>query len=154
ACDCNSPPTKKPPHKHHGSKHGKSPPALSPPSQTPPTTPTTPSVPTPTVPTPTVPTVPTSPSPPSAGGRKTCPVDIIKLNVCSPLLGSILGNPLQSNCCALLGLIGVDIDICLCLAIDANVLGLINIHIPKLDIVAKIATSCGHTLPPDFTCPS
>ncbi|KAH7295231.1 hypothetical protein KP509_27G038500 [Ceratopteris richardii] len=86
------------------------------------------------------------------GGTRTCPVNIISLNVCSPLLGGILGAP-QGDCCALLGLLGLDLEVCLCLAIEANVLGLINIDIPKLDIVARIVTACGRTLPPNFTCP-
>ncbi|KAH7295225.1 hypothetical protein KP509_27G037900 [Ceratopteris richardii] len=86
------------------------------------------------------------------GGARTCPVNVISLNVCSPLLGGLLGTP-QGNCCGLLGLIGLDVDVCLCLAVEANVLGIINIDIPKLDIVARILTACGRTLPPNFTCP-
>ncbi|KAH7295233.1 hypothetical protein KP509_27G038700 [Ceratopteris richardii] len=88
----------------------------------------------------------------AGGGTTACPVNIIKLNVCSPLLGGILGSP-QADCCALLGLIGLDVEVCLCLAIEANVLGLINIDIPKLDIVARIMTACGQTLQSNFTCP-
>ena len=83
----------------------------------------------------------------------TCPVDVVKLGVCSPLLG-ILGIP-SSSCCALLGVLGVDIDMCLCLALDKNVLGLVDIHIPHLDLIDSILTSCDlpHT-PSNFTCPN
>ncbi|KAH7295224.1 hypothetical protein KP509_27G037800 [Ceratopteris richardii] len=93
-------------------------------------------------------------SPAGGGGGATCPVSIVKLNVCSPLLGGILGSPVGSDCCALLGLLGVDVDICLCLALEANVLGIIDINIPRLDIIAKIVTACGRTLPPNFRCPA
>ncbi|KAH7365965.1 hypothetical protein KP509_18G056700 [Ceratopteris richardii] len=88
----------------------------------------------------------------AGGGTRTCPANIISLNVCSPLLGGILGAP-QGDCCAVLGILGLDHEICLCLAIEANVLGNINIDIPKLDIVARSVTACGRTLPPNFTCP-
>ncbi|KAH7295227.1 hypothetical protein KP509_27G038100 [Ceratopteris richardii] len=87
------------------------------------------------------------------GGVRTCPVDIIQLHVCSPLLTGLLGTPAQTDCCALLGVVGLELDICLRTAIDAKVFGVIDLHIPKLDIIAKIATVCGRTLPPNFTCP-
>ncbi|KAH7307881.1 hypothetical protein KP509_22G081100 [Ceratopteris richardii] len=96
-----------------------------------------------------------TPTTPSSGGSGsgTCPVDIVKLNVCLPILNGLLGTPLHSNCCALLGIIGLDIELCLCAAIDADVLGLVHVHIPKLDIVATIMTACGCTIPPNLTCP-
>ncbi|KAH7296859.1 hypothetical protein KP509_26G041500 [Ceratopteris richardii] len=126
---------------------------LNPPTSPPPQPPVVPvTKPPPTTPTPTVPYPPatTTPTRPSGG---TCPVGIVKLNVCIPILGGILGNPMQSNCCALLGLIGVDVEVCLCAAINANILGIININIPKIDIIATIVTTCGRKLPPDFSCP-
>ena len=87
------------------------------------------------------------------GSKGTCPVDVVKLGVCSPLLG-ILGIP-SSSCCALLGVLGVDANICLCLALDKNVLGLIDIHIPHLDLIASILTSCDLPHPPsNFSCPN
>ena len=79
---------------------------------------------------------------------RTCPVNIVKVGVCSPLLGGV-----GPDCCPLLGLLGVDIEICLCLALDVNVLGIVDINIPKLDIVASIMTSCGYTPTPNFVCP-
>ena len=87
------------------------------------------------------------------GSKGTCPVDVVQLGVCSPLL-AILGIP-SPSCCALLGVLGVDVDICLCLALDKNVLGLIDIHIPHLDLIASIITSCNlpHP-PPNFSCPN
>ncbi|KAH7295234.1 hypothetical protein KP509_27G038800 [Ceratopteris richardii] len=72
----------------------------------------------------------------AGGGTTTCPLNIIKLNVCSTTTAVL-----------------VDVEVCLCLAIDAKVLGISNIDIPKLDIVARIMTACGQTLPPNFTCP-
>ena len=86
----------------------------------------------------------------NGGGARTCPVNIVSIGVCSPLLsGSI-----APQCCPLLGLLGVDIEVCLCLALDVNVLGIVNIHVPKLDIIASIMTTCGFPHPtPNFICP-
>ena len=92
---------------------------------------------------------------PRSVGRKTCSLeDVLKVGVCGPLLGGYEVAPsVGGTCCPILGLIGADIELCLCLAVDINVLGLINVHIPKLDIVATILTTCGYTLPPEFICP-
>ncbi|KAH7295232.1 hypothetical protein KP509_27G038600 [Ceratopteris richardii] len=87
----------------------------------------------------------------SRSGTTTWLVNIIELSVCSPLLGGILGVP-HGDCCALLDLIGLDVEICLCLTIEANVLGIINIDIPTLDIVARIMTACVQILPSNLTC--
>ncbi|KAH7295226.1 hypothetical protein KP509_27G038000 [Ceratopteris richardii] len=89
-----------------------------------------------------------------SSGLRNCPVDIVKLHVGSPLLSGLLGTPMQSDCSALLGVIGVDLEICLCAAINANVPGVFNVHTPKLDIAARIASSqlCGHAFQPSFTC--
>ena len=84
-----------------------------------------------------------SPSP------RACPIDTVKVGVCSPLLGGGVG----PDCCPLLGLLGVDIEVCLCWAVDLNVLGLIDANIPKLDLIASIMTACGHSPTPSFSCP-
>ena len=91
---------------------------------------------------------------PDGNGRheipKTCPINIVNIGVCSPLLGGGISH----ECCPLLGLLGVDIEICLCLALDVNVLGIIDINVPKLDIIANIMTTCGFSRPlPNFICP-
>lgn len=52
----------------------------------------------------------------------------------------------------LLGLIGLDIEVCLCAAIDANVLGIISVH-AKIDVIATILTTCGKKVPPNLSCP-
>ncbi|KAH7352317.1 hypothetical protein KP509_19G039500 [Ceratopteris richardii] len=88
-----------------------------------------------------------------SGGAASCPIDINKLEVCSSLLTGLVTSPLQSNCCALLGTVGLDVDLCLCAAIDANVLGLIDVRIPRLYIIAKIVTACGQSVQGNFSCP-
>ena len=64
---------------------------------------------------------------PDDNGRReipnTCPINVVNIGVCSPWLGGGISH----ECCPLLGLLGVDIEICLCLALDVNVLGIIDV---------------------------
>jgi hypothetical protein len=78
-------------------------------------------------------------------------MDVVRIGVCSALLIA----DAAPDCCPLLGgLLGVEIDACLCLALDLNILGVLDINIPKLDIIASIMTSCGLPGPaPGFVCP-
>ena len=73
----------------------------------------------------------------------------MRIGVCSALL--IAAD--APDCCPLLGHLGMDIDSCLCLALDVNVLGVLDINIPKLDIIATIMTTCGYDPTPNFVCP-
>jgi hypothetical protein len=88
--------------------------------------------------------------PTSRRTTNTCPIDTVKVAVCSPLLGGAVG----PDCCPLLGILGLDIEVCLCWAVDLDVLGLVDANVAKLDIVAAIMTACGHPPPPpSFSCP-
>ncbi|KAL3746552.1 hypothetical protein ACJRO7_015504 [Eucalyptus globulus] len=91
-----------------------------------------------------------SPSPPPAA----CPRDTLKLGACVDLLGGVVsvvvGTPASSPCCALLeGLADLDVALCLCTAIKANVLG-INLNIPIA--LSAIVSACGKSIPPGFKC--
>ncbi|KAJ6295444.1 hypothetical protein OIU76_027473 [Salix suchowensis] len=68
------------------------------------------------------------PTPPAS-----CPRDTLKLGACADILGLVnvaVGTPPYTKCCPLLGgLADLDVALCLCTAIKANVLG-INLNIP------------------------
>ncbi|KAF8379252.1 hypothetical protein HHK36_028684 [Tetracentron sinense] len=91
-------------------------------------------------------------SPPASGG--SCPRDALKLGVCANLLNGLIGanisNPQNLPCCTLLGgLVDLDVSICLCTALKANILG-INLNIPiSLSLIINI---CEKKLPSDFQC--
>ncbi|BFG31437.1 hypothetical protein CerSpe_177110 [Prunus speciosa] len=85
---------------------------------------------------------------------KSCPRDALKLGVCANLLkgavGAIIGNPPDTPCCALLeGLLDLEVAVCLCTAIKANILG-INLNIPIS--LSLVIDGCAKTFPPDFQC--
>ncbi|CAM0871198.1 unnamed protein product [Alopecurus aequalis] len=87
-----------------------------------------------------------APAPSSTGG--TCPIDPLKLRVCVNVLNVVR---LNQQCCPLLaGLADLDAAVCLCNAIKANVLGIVNVDLP-LDLVLLV---CAKTMPPGFTCPA
>ncbi|KAK1408387.1 hypothetical protein QVD17_40119 [Tagetes erecta] len=83
----------------------------------------------------------------------SCPRDTLKLGVCADVLGLVnivVGAPESSKCCALLeGLVDLEVALCLCTAIKANVLG-INLNIPLS--LSLLVNACGKTLPPGFKC--
>ncbi|KAK9716407.1 hypothetical protein RND81_06G230700 [Saponaria officinalis] len=130
-------------------------PATPTPSTPTPATPT-PATPTPATPTPTTPTPATpTPSTPSKGDK--CPIDVLQLAACANVLsgtvGLVLGVPPQSQCCPLLGgLTDLDAAICLCTAINANILG-INLNVPlSLSVLLNYCDKAG--VPAGFQCPS
>ncbi|KAI6680225.1 hypothetical protein NL676_034106 [Syzygium grande] len=93
-------------------------------------------------------------SPPPPTPATTCSTDTLKLGVCADLLGgvvgSIIGTPTSSSCCALLeGLANLEVALCLCIAIKANVLG-INLNIPVA--LGTIIDACGKSVPPGYEC--
>uniref|UniRef100_A0ACD5TT90 Uncharacterized protein n=1 Tax=Avena sativa TaxID=4498 RepID=A0ACD5TT90_AVESA len=98
---------------------------------------------------------PASPPPPSASHGGTCPINTLKLGVCANVLNLLklhLGVPANEQCCPLLaGLVDLDAAVCLCTAIRANILGVINLNVP-VDLVLLL-NHCGKTCPPGFTCP-
>jgi hypothetical protein len=95
-----------------------------------------------------------SPPPPSTSGG-TCPINTLQLGVCADVLNLLklhLGVPADEQCCPLLhGLVDLDAAVCLCTAIRANILGVINLNVTA-DIVLLL-NQCGKTCPPGFTCP-
>ncbi|KAJ7962128.1 14 kDa proline-rich protein DC2.15-like [Quillaja saponaria] len=122
----------------------------------PPATPTTPATKppaTPTTPSTKPPATPTTPAtkPPSM----TCPVDTLKLGVCANvlngLLNLVLGKPPKEPCCSLIsGLVDLEAAVCLCTAIKANILGIINLNIP-VDL-SLLLNYCGKGMPSGFQC--
>ncbi|XP_074564663.1 14 kDa proline-rich protein DC2.15-like [Curcuma longa] len=112
-------------------------PSPSPPKRPPPT------------PTPT----PTPPSPGNGGGK--CPIDALKLGVCADVLGALLnvtlGKPPKEPCCPLLsGLLDLEAALCLCTALDLNLLGS-HLNVP-LDL-SLLLNFCGKRVPKGFQCP-
>ncbi|XP_050217808.1 pEARLI1-like lipid transfer protein 1 [Mercurialis annua] len=106
---------------------------------------------------PTKPTKPSNPTPmPPTPSKQTCPIDALKLGVCADLLGVVNvvigGSPSGSKCCALIqGLADLDVGLCLCTAIKANVLG-INLNVPVS--LGLLVNACDKSLPSGFKCPS
>ncbi|XP_062201480.1 putative lipid-binding protein AIR1 [Phragmites australis] len=120
----------------------------------------------PLVPAPCSPTKPPSPtSPPPSGGK--CPVNALKLGACASVLGGLVslelgqqGSPTSSSssnskkqpCCELLGgLADLDAAVCLCTALRANVLGVLELSLPvELSVLVNY---CGNKVPAGFQCP-
>ncbi|XP_062030253.1 14 kDa proline-rich protein DC2.15-like [Rosa rugosa] len=93
---------------------------------------------------------------PSAGSAatKSCPRDTLKLGVCAKLLngavGAVVGSPPDTPCCAVLhGLLDLEVAVCLCTAIKANILG-INLNIPIS--LSLLLDGCAKKFPPGFQC--
>ncbi|RCV06702.1 hypothetical protein SETIT_1G184400v2 [Setaria italica] len=77
------------------------------------------------------------PTPPSSGG--SCPINVLKLEVCANVL-----NLLKLNIPIL------DAAVCLCTAIKAKILG-IKLNVP-IDL-RLLLNHCGKVCPAYFTCP-
>ncbi|WVZ57579.1 hypothetical protein U9M48_007945 [Paspalum notatum var. saurae] len=116
-----------------------------------------------------------APCPPAAsnapsGGK--CPVSALKLGACASVLGGLasleLGQPEQGSaaasssssssstqppCCQLLGgLADLDAAVCLCTALRANVLGVVQLSLPVE--LSVLVNHCGKKLPEGFHCTS
>ncbi|KAF0928644.1 hypothetical protein E2562_006077 [Oryza meyeriana var. granulata] len=108
----------------------------------------------------------TKPPAAASGGGGKCPVDALKLGgMCANVLGGLLnmdqllgsrsGSTSTSSsgeqCCGLLGgLADLDVAICLCTALRANVLGLVGVELPVQ--LSVLVNSCGRKLPSGFKC--
>ncbi|KAL5981131.1 Origin of replication complex subunit 6 [Asimina triloba] len=85
-----------------------------------------------------------------------CPMDTLKLGVCANLLGGAVGvivgsPPYGSSCCTLLqGLADLDVALCICTALKANVLGLVNLDVPVA--LSLLVSACGRKIPDQFKC--
>ncbi|KAJ1296336.1 hypothetical protein BS78_01G292700 [Paspalum vaginatum] len=102
---------------------------------------------------------------PSGGGGGKCPVSALKLGACASVLGGLVslelgqqGSASSSSsstqpCCQLLGgLADLDAAVCLCTALRANVLGVVQLGLPvELSVLVNY---CGKKLPEGFQCPS
>uniref|UniRef100_A0A2P2MXE9 Bifunctional inhibitor/plant lipid transfer protein/seed storage helical domain-containing protein n=1 Tax=Rhizophora mucronata TaxID=61149 RepID=A0A2P2MXE9_RHIMU len=90
---------------------------------------------------------------PKTPAYPTCPRDTLKLGACVDLLGLVnivVGTPASSECCALLeGLADLEVALCLCTAIKANVLG-IKLSVPVA--LSLLVNVCGKSIPPGFQC--
>ncbi|BAT75870.1 14 kDa proline-rich protein DC2.15-like [Vigna umbellata] len=91
-----------------------------------------------------------NPTPPA----KSCPRDALKLGVCANVLngpiGAVVGSPPDHPCCSVLeGLLDLEVALCLCTAIKANILG-INLNIPIS--LSLILNACEKSPPSDFQC--
>uniref|UniRef100_A0ACD5U4E3 Uncharacterized protein n=1 Tax=Avena sativa TaxID=4498 RepID=A0ACD5U4E3_AVESA len=110
---------------------------------------------------------PSSPTATSGSGGGRCPVDALKLGVCADVLGLGLGGELtnllagsqstasrtQKPCCELIaGLADLDATVCLCTAIRANVLGVVDLALPLQ--LGLLVDHCGKKLPAGFQCPN
>ncbi|XP_058104555.1 14 kDa proline-rich protein DC2.15-like [Magnolia sinica] len=93
------------------------------------------------------------PTPIPTHTRGTCPRDALKLGVCANLLGLVnvvVGSPPTLPCCSLIqGLADLEVALCLCTAIKANVLG-INLNIPVS--LSLVLNNCGRKVPSGFEC--
>ncbi|KAF5185394.1 pEARLI1-like lipid transfer protein [Thalictrum thalictroides] len=102
---------------------------------------------------PTYPTQPRSVPTPAAYGK--CPKNALKLGVCANLLGGLVsvqvGTPLDHPCCSLIkGLVDLEAAVCLCTAIKAKVLNVVNLDIPLS--VSLLLNKCGKKTPSRFQC--
>ncbi|XP_039827388.1 pEARLI1-like lipid transfer protein 1 [Panicum virgatum] len=111
----------------------------------------------PPVPAPCPPT-PRTPTPGGGAGSSRCPVNALKLGACASVLGGLLslelGQQQQGSsspsgststtqpCCQLLGgLADLDAAVCLCTALRANVLGVVQLGLPVE--LSVLVNSCG-----------
>ncbi|XP_030535531.1 14 kDa proline-rich protein DC2.15-like [Rhodamnia argentea] len=99
------------------------------------------------------PKTPKHPSPPSLAAA-ACPKDTLKLGVCANLLNDLLylvvGTPPKTPCCSLIeGLADLEAVVCLCTAINANILG-INLNVPIS--LSLLLNYCGKGVPKGFPC--
>ncbi|KAK4746001.1 hypothetical protein SAY87_012313 [Trapa incisa] len=91
---------------------------------------------------------------PKPAPKASCPRDALKLGVCTNVLNgpvnAVIGNPPDLPCCSVLeGLLDLEVAVCLCTAIKANILG-INLNIPIS--LSLLLNTCGKQLPSDFQC--
>ncbi|WVZ23213.1 hypothetical protein V8G54_001757 [Vigna mungo] len=94
------------------------------------------------------------PYPNPTPAAKSCPRDALKLGVCANVLngpiGAVVGSPPDHPCCSVLeGLLDLEVAVCLCTAIKANILG-INLNIPIS--LSLILNACEKSPPSDFQC--
>ncbi|KAF8108651.1 hypothetical protein N665_0105s0004 [Sinapis alba] len=86
----------------------------------------------------------------------TCPRDSLQIGACANVLNLVdikLGSPPPPvpPCCSLIaGLADLEAAVCLCTALEVNVLG-INVNIPIN--LSVLFNACSRLAPPSFQCP-
>jgi hypothetical protein len=103
-----------------------------------------------------------APCPPTPSGK--CPVNALKLGACASVLGGLVNLKLghdgtapssstKQPCCELLGgLADLDAAVCLCTALRANVLGVVQLSVPVQ--LSVLVNHCGKKVPNGFQCSS
>ncbi|OEL17261.1 hypothetical protein BAE44_0021719 [Dichanthelium oligosanthes] len=77
-------------------------------------------------------------------------VDGVCVDVLEGLIHAVVGGPPKEPCCSLIsGLADLEAVVCICLAINANVLG---IHLDVAVDLTLLVNYCGRSVPADFTC--
>ncbi|XVF24508.1 hypothetical protein REPUB_Repub13aG0134100 [Reevesia pubescens] len=80
--------------------------------------------------------------------------NLLNLGVCAKMLGLVdleLGNVPTQPCCSLIaGLVDLEVALCLCIAIRANVLGIINLDLPIS--LSVLLNNCGRSPALDYQC--
>lgn len=91
---------------------------------------------------------------PSPSSMPVCPRDTLKLGACVDILGLgsvAVGGLTTSPCCAVLqGLADLEVAACLCTALKANVLGIINLNVSVA--LSVVVSACQKTIPAGFKC--
>uniref|UniRef100_A0A803L376 Hydrophobic seed protein domain-containing protein n=1 Tax=Chenopodium quinoa TaxID=63459 RepID=A0A803L376_CHEQI len=86
---------------------------------------------------------------------KACPPDTLELDACTDVLYLVhlhIESTQKKLCCNIVGnLIKLDAATCLCTAVNANILVLINLDI-NVELAALV-NYCDHKLPSGFQCP-
>ncbi|XP_054784346.1 putative lipid-binding protein At4g00165 [Prosopis cineraria] len=90
----------------------------------------------------------------SSSSSEKCPKDTLKFGVCGSWLGlvtEVIGSKPSEKCCTVVkGLADLEAALCLCTAIKANVLGIVNLKLPVA--VSLIVNACGKKVPEGFVC--
>ncbi|PIA28803.1 hypothetical protein AQUCO_06600015v1 [Aquilegia coerulea] len=95
------------------------------------------------VPKPSKPTYPAKPySVPTPAAYGKCPRDALKLGVCANLLGGLVS--------VQVGLVDLEAAVCLCTAIKAKVLNIVNLNVPVS--LSLLLNTCGKKAPTGFQC--
>ncbi|EXB54488.1 hypothetical protein L484_019049 [Morus notabilis] len=105
--------------------------------------------------TPSTPSTPSAPANPSPKKKESCPINTLKLGVCANVLDDlvhlVVGVPPKEPCCSLInGLADLEAAVCLCTALKANVLGVVNLNIPIQ--LSLLLNYCGTGVPSGFQC--
>ncbi|KAI3873709.1 hypothetical protein MKX03_029439 [Papaver bracteatum] len=84
-----------------------------------------------------------------------CPRDTLKLAACADVLNGvvhlIVGTPPNSPCCSLInGLVDLEAAVCLCTALRAQVLGVVNVDFSIA--LSLLLNTCGKKVPSGFLC--